>query len=60
MIEDREDPGANPNQPTEEEIIRTYETVYLFSFLVPKRSLLPQEDKRPEVKYPKFSELLKK
>jgi len=36
VIEERDEPGPNPNQATEEEIIRTYETVYLFSFLVPK------------------------
>ncbi len=58
MLDDKEDPRENPNEPNEQEIRRTYETVYLFSFLVPKQCLF-KDDKRPEIKYPKFSEMLK-
>lgn len=30
----------NPNTPSTEEIIWTYETVYIFQFLVPKESIV--------------------
>lgn len=50
----------NPNTPSEDKIIRTYETVYLFQWLIPiellQRNKILKEEEPKKVLYPKFSE----
>lgn len=55
---EEKDSDENPNQPSPEEIVRTFETVYLFEFFVPKESLTQLTGQLKETKmiYPKFSE----
>ncbi len=57
---EKEGDGDNPNTPSSEKVISTYETVYLFQWLVPKeflqRQKIVKEEEFKKVIYPKFSE----
>ena len=56
--EEEKDSDENPNQPSTDEIVRTFETVYLFQFFMPKESLAQLTGQLKETKmiYPMFSE----
>jgi hypothetical protein len=36
QLEDPNENGDNPNTPSTDKVVRTYETVYLFKFLLPE------------------------
>jgi len=49
----------NPNSPSSEEVVRTYETVYIFQFLIPREIMIKEQTWMNEQKnrYPKFTEV---